>query len=317
MRILVTGASGLLGLNLALEAAKQEKPACGSSLSAHSVFGLVNSHALRTRDFHVLEGDLCTPGVMERVLDVTQPDWVIHCAALANIDACERDPERARQLNSEIPGKLADYVARGGARMLHVSTDAVFDGQRGGYAEQDTPNPLSVYARTKLDGEQAVAAANPAAIIARVNLFGWSLSGQRSLAEWFFYNLSAGKPVNGFTDVLFCPLLANDLAQVFLQMLAVGLSGLYHVVSSDAMSKYAFGVEIARRFGLDEALISPVSVQQGGLVAARSTNLTLRNDKLVRELGIFIPTVSAGLGRFYTLYQQGYPQLLIKMGSAA
>ena len=95
---------------------------------------------------------------------------------------------------------------------MHVSTDAVFDGQAAATTEQDTPNPLSIYARTKLDGERGVAEANPDAIIARVNLYGWSLSGRRSLAEFFFNNLSAGKRVKGFTDVYFCPLLANDLA---------------------------------------------------------------------------------------------------------
>ena len=104
---------------------------------------------------------------------------MIHCAALANVDACEADPAQARQLNTEVPGKLAEHVARGGARLLHVSTDAVFDGQRGGYTEEDAPNPLSVYARTKLEGEQARAGRpTPTAIVARVNLFGWSLIGQ-------------------------------------------------------------------------------------------------------------------------------------------
>jgi dTDP-4-dehydrorhamnose reductase len=144
---------------------------------------------------------------------------VINCAALANLEACEAEPVLAGKLNSELPEKLAKYVARGGARLVHISTDAVFDGRLGGYREIDTPNPLSLYARTKLNGEQAVLAANSEAIVARVNLFGWSLSGKRSLAEWFFNNLSSGNSMLGFTDVFFCPLLANDLAKMLLMML--------------------------------------------------------------------------------------------------
>ena len=304
MRILVTGASGLFGLNLALETAKD-----------HEVFGTVKDHAITTDAFSVLQTDLLVPGAVERLLDKTQPDWIIHCAALANVDACEANPALARQLNSELPKKLATYVGRGGARLVHVSTDAVFDGQRGDYTEEDLPNPLSVYAQSKLDGERAVAEANPRAIIARVNLFGWSLTGKRSLAEFFFYNLSAGKRVMGFTDVYFCPLLANHLARVFLKMLASDLNGLYHVVSRDCFSKYDFGMMIAQRFDLDESLITPSSVEAAGLKAARSPKLTLRTDKLTQDLGESPPGLSTGIKHFYTLYQQGYPQKLQDLGN--
>lgn len=302
MRILITGASGLLGVNLALEAAKE-----------HTVFGLVNRQFLRTEAFTVLQGDLLAPGAVEKLLDLTTPDWVIHCAALANVDACEAEPEQAQNVNAILPGKLAGHVARGGARLLHVSTDAVFDGQRGNYSEGDLPNPLGVYAETKLAGERSVAEADPAAIIARVNMFGWSLTGQRSLAEFFYNNLSAGKPVKGFTDVYFCPLLANHLARIMLEMLKAGLSGLYHVVSSDCSSKYDFGVQLARRFGLDEELISPTSVQTAGLSAARSPNLTLDSSKLAWALKIPLPRISAGLDELHSLFQQGYPEKLREM----
>ncbi len=300
--ILVTGASGLLGLNLALEASRE-----------YPVYGLVNHHQLKATPFTVVTGDLLVPGTIERLLEDLQPDWVIHCAALANLDACELDPLIAQELNTEVPRKLARIVARGGARFLHVSTDAVFDGRRGRYTEIDAPNPVGVYSRTKLAGEIAVAEENSQEIIARVNLFGFSLSRQRSLGEFFLYNLLAGRQVKGFTDVYFCPLLANDLARLFIEMLDCGLSGLYHVVSSECMTKYEFGVQIARRFSLDESLVSPVSVQEGGLKAARSPNLTLRADKLARDLGRPTPTISEGIERFYQLYQAGYPEEIRKL----
>jgi dTDP-4-dehydrorhamnose reductase len=298
-RVLVTGASGLLGLNLALEASE-----------GHQVCGVVNRHPLITDRFTVLRANLLEPGAVERVVDTAQPDWVIHCAALANLDACEQDPALAQELNIELPRKLAAYVTRGGARLVHISTDAVFDGLRGDYTEADVPNPVSVYARTKRDAEEAVAASNREAIIARVNLYGWSLSGERSLAEFFFYNLQAGKSVMGFTDVFFCPLLANDLAQVLLKMLLKGLHGLYHVVSPDSLSKYDFGIAIARKFGFDEGLIRPTSVKDAGLSAVRSPRLTLQIYKLIHDLGEAPPGISPGLERFSTLYQQGYPQYI-------
>jgi dTDP-4-dehydrorhamnose reductase len=299
MRILVTGASGLLGLNVALAAAP-----------SHQVVGQVNGHPIQTDAFTVETADFLAPGSLERLLDRVQPDWIIHCAALALVDECEREPARAQELNSELPRRLAEHVARGGARLLHVSTDAVFDGQRGDYDETDLPNPLSVYARTKLQGEEAVAAANPAAIIARVNLFGWSLSGTRSLAEFFVNRLRAGQPCQGFTDVHFCPLHAPDLGHLLLDLLASGAHGLYHVVSADCLSKYAFGVAVAEAFGLDAGLIAPVSVTAAGLSAARSPNLTLRTAKLARQLGRTPPTVAQGIASFRALDREGFPARL-------
>ena len=302
MRILITGASGLLGLNLALETTRR-----------HTVFGTVNHHSLKTDAFKVIQTDLLVPGAVERLLEGTRPDWVIHCAALANLDACETDPLMAQQLNTELPRTLASHVARSGARLVHVSTDSVFDGLRGDYSENDIPSPVGEYSRTKLDGELAVTEADPTAIIARVNLYGWSLTGNRSLAEFFFNNLQLHKQCMGFTDVFFCPLLANDLAELFIHMLEKKLSGLYHVVSSESLSKYNFGMRLAQRFDLDGSLILPTSVTEAGLKAIRSPNLTLRSDKLTNTLGEPLPRLSTGLDKFYTLYQQGYPQLLHNM----
>ncbi|OGO31868.1 MAG: hypothetical protein A2136_04065 [Chloroflexi bacterium RBG_16_54_11] len=299
MRILITGASGLLGLNLALETAPR-----------HTVFGTVNNQRLKTGAFTVIHTDLLAPGAVESLLEATRPAWVIHCAALANLDACEAAPDLARQLNTELPRTLAGFVARSGARLVHISTDAVFDGLRGGYTEEDRPSPLGVYSHTKLEGELAVAEANPGAIIARVNLFGWSLAGDRSLAEFFFNNLSQGRQVMGFTDVFFCPLLANHLAEIFIKMLESKLSGVYHVVSPESLSKYEFGVRLAQRFSLDGSLVQPTPVIKAGLKAARSPNLTLRSDKLTAALGEHLPGVSAGLDKFYSLYLRGYPQML-------
>jgi len=310
-RILVTGASGLLGANLALEAAGQQ----------HSVIGTFNEHPLRISSsgevashglpaFQAVQVDLLAPGALERLLDETQPDWVIHCAALANLDACETQPELAHLINAELPGRLAALLAGSERRLLHVSTDSVFDGTQGGYAEVDLPNPLGVYSRTKLQGEQAVLQANPQAIVARVNLFGWSLTQKRSLGEFFVYNLQAGKTVMGFTDVFFCPLLANDLAQLFLEMLQRGLHGLYHTVAAESLSKYDFGVRLAERFGLDAGLIQPTSVHHSGLKAARAPNLRLNTDKLAAALGHPLPKLTPAIERFYALYQSGYPQAL-------
>jgi dTDP-4-dehydrorhamnose reductase len=242
-------------------------------------------------------------------LDEVQPDAVIHTAAIAIIDACESDPESARLLNAEVPGEMAELCARHDIRLIHISTDAVFDGTKDGiYTEDDVPNPLGVYAQTKLDGERAVLSVNPDAAVARVNFFGWSLSGTRSLSEFFYNHLSTGKQADGFTDVWFCAMFVGDLASILIRMLEKGLSGLYHTVGSEAITKYDFGVRIARQFGFDEGLIRPISVNESGLKARRSRNLRLSVHRLSTDLGVPIPGVSTGIEKFYTQHQRGYPQ---------
>ncbi|MCX8063171.1 MAG: SDR family oxidoreductase, partial [Anaerolineales bacterium] len=248
-----------------------------------------------------------------QLLEQTLPDWVVHCAALADLEACEADPPLAKKLNTDLPAKLAEDVSKGGARLLHVSTDAVFDGQRGDYSEEDEPHPLSTYAKTKLAGERAVLAIDSDALVVRVNFYGWSLNGERSLAEFFFNNLSAGKEIPGFVDVFFCPLLANDLAQILLTMMQLNLKGLYHVVAPQAISKYEFGVQIAQAFDLDANLIRPISVTQAGLRAARSPKMTLSVAKLQKVFPQPLPTIQQGLQRFVALYREGYPERLRAM----
>jgi len=297
MKLLITGASGLLGINLAMEA-----------IRAHEVIG-VDRGKLKSAPFQVFQADLLQSNALNSLLDSAQPDALINCAALANLEECEEHPERARILNAEMPGELAHACARRNISFIHLSTDAVFDGTKvGAYTEEDEPNPQGVYSQSKLDGERAVQQANPQAVIARVNFFGWSLTNSRSLGEFFVNNLSAEKAVSGFTDVIFCPMLVNHTARLLLDMLEKKLGGLYHVVGAQPMSKYQFGLEVARKFGLKESLISPKSVEGSGLTAKRSHNLWLSIHKLSTDLGGEIPNFSTGLDEFYTQHQQGYPQ---------
>lgn len=297
MRLLITGASGLLGLNVAMDASRD-----------HEVTGVQRQYLAGT-PFHTIQADLLESGSFERVLEQSKPDAVIHCAALADVDVCEHEPELARATNTELPARLAEDCLRRRIRLVHISTDAVFDGAKTGhYTEGDPASPAGIYASTKFDGEQAVMQMNPLAIVARVNFYGWSLVGKRSLAEFFVENLSQGNMVSGFTDVTFCPMLANHLGVILLLMLKSDLHGLFHVVGPEAMTKYQFGVEIARQFGLDERRIQPLSVDRSGLAARRAHNLWLSTQKLSSALGVALPEFSTGLAQFHEQFRQGYPQ---------
>jgi len=216
---LVTGVSGLLGLNFALAVDGKK----------HQVTGVANTAPLMWATFKNVEAELTKQGVIEELIDTHKPDVILHCAAMANVDACENDPKQAHKVNAELPGMIAAVCQKHSLRMIHISTDAVFDGSRGNYTEDDEPNPLSVYAQTKLDGERAVLAANQDALITRVNFYGWSAAGNRSLAENFVNKLSEGSEVMGFTDILFCPMNILDLSALLVEVSALDLHGIYHM----------------------------------------------------------------------------------------
>jgi dTDP-4-dehydrorhamnose reductase len=300
-RLLVTGASGMLGANLALLAQDL----------GYKVVGWTNSRPLVDAPFATRAVDFCDPLGLGQAFYAAQPDALINCAAQANVDAAEKHPEHAFRVNAEAAGELARMARDASVPMIHISTDAVFDGTQGNYKETDAPNPLNTYAKSKLAGEQSVAEANPEAAIARVVFYGWSLTGTRSLAEFFFNNLAAGKPVNGFTDMFFSPLYVEHLAETLLEMLKKRLSGIYHVYSPESLSKYVFGVRLAQEFGLDASLIRPISALDSDLLARRSLNLSMNTDKLQAALGKPLPNQNEGLRALHADLDSGLRQKLL------
>lgn len=299
-RLLITGVSGLLGINLALDAAQ----------NGYDVLGWTNRTTLKNPPFHQATVALEKLESMPAALKDAQPDAVVHCAAIANLDLAEQNPKLAELVNAQAPGILAQTAKEMGIPFLHISTDAVFDGSKGNYSETDLPNPQNTYAQTKLAGEEAVRQAYSDALIARVVFYGWSLTGKRSLAEFFFNNLSQGKQVKGFTDSIFSPLYVRDLSDLLMEALSKNLTGTYHFFSHESLSKYDFGVALAKRFGLDANLITPVETSRGNLVTKRSLNLSAKTTKLQNALGHETPGISEGLEALYTDYLIGLPQQL-------
>lgn len=301
-KILVLGASGLLGLNFAL-----------SAQDDYELLGVVHRHPLKDAPFQVVNADLLQVASLEEIVAESGADLVVNCVALADLEACERKPDQADLLNHHLAGRVAKTCKAADIRLAHISTDAVFDGQQGDYAENDVVNPLSVYAISKFNGEQLVRDENPDAIIARVNFFGWSLSGTRSLAEFFYANLKAGVQMKGLDDRFFNPLHAAQLSSILLKMLTKGLSGIFHVGSPISLSKYEFGIAIAQQFGLDEQLIEKANSTVLGYQAARSPKLTMNIGKLQAALDGQVPDVYAGIKTLFEQQQSGYRQKLQAM----
>ena len=294
--ILVTGASGLLGASLLSLAREQGR----------KVAGVYHRHPMHMDGVKFLAGDLTDEAVVSRIFEQLRPASVVHCAAVTDVDWCEEHPDEAYRINAMVPATIAAISSRNNVQLLYISTDSVFDGLRGNYAETDVPQPVNVYAKSKLQGEREVLRENTSAAIARVNLYGWNAQNKQSLAEWVLQQLTFGKPVPGFSDVFFCPILANDVAEITLAMLDQKLTGLYHVVGSQSVSKFEFARQVASLFGLDPAQVTPARAADARLRAQRPRNTSLNTDKVCAALGRSMPDTAAGLRRFAGLRQSGY-----------
>jgi len=301
-RLLITGASGLLGANLVLTAQKE-----------HEVIAVYHRHPIALEGVQSVSADLCQPGRAKEVFDRIQPDWVIHCAADTSIDELEGDPERAFRMNRDMAGNVAKAAKETGAKLVHISTDAVFDGREGPYREGDPTEPVNVYGRSKLAGEQAVQAVYPEALIIRTNIFGWNAQPKSSLAEWFINNLMEGIPCKGFVDVYFNPLLVNQLWVILNSLMRLDLGGVFHLGSDQCISKYEFGVRLAESFDLNKELISAVEIETGSLRAPRPKNTCLDCSKIRKVINVGLLNLESNLGFFHELEQSGYVEEIRKM----
>jgi dTDP-4-dehydrorhamnose reductase len=284
--LLLTGGSGLLALNW-----------------ARVVAGAWSVHRAEHRRRVVLSAttahlsSMHSDDEIERLLDASQPDLVVNCAGMTSVEVCEADPEGAHEANVVLPARLAKACGVHGIGLVHISTDHLFDDRTTSFSETDRPAPLNVYGRTKADGEQAVLAACPAALVARTNFFGWGTSYRASFTDFIIAGLRTGKGPLLFDDVHFTPILIDDLVGAIHRLVACGAQGLYHTVGEERLSKYAFGCAVANAFGLDGTLLRKGTIADRPDLVQRPRQMGLANGKMRARLGSRIGTVAEQLGR--------------------
>ena len=269
-KLLVTGASGLLGSHVARQAAGR-----------FDTLGLYQSFRPRDIPGRLEPLDLADAPAVRARLDGFRPDLIVHCAALADADRAQREPDLARRLNVDVTATLAQVARRLGAKMMFVSTDLVFDGRKGApYVENDPPCPLSVYGQTKLDAERVVRAGCDAWLIARTSLIvGPSPRGNRGLDEKLGAALREGRAVKLFMDEFRCPIAVCDLAAAMLELADSPLNGVFHLVGSERLSRHEIGMRIARRFGWPTTTIEAKSTRDVPMNPPRPADLVLDNAK--------------------------------------
>jgi dTDP-4-dehydrorhamnose reductase len=243
---------------------------------------------------------------VKEVVKKHRPDWVVHCAALTDVDYCEAHPDEAQWTNVFASRNVAEAVRDAGSRMVYISTDSVFDGARGRYSETDRPHPINAYSASKLQGEKAVRGVLPDVTIVRTSIYGWNSLKKESIAEWMLRHFERGETFRGFVDITFSPILVNDLIDVLEKVMERNLKGVYHVSASDSCTKYSFSQHVATAFGFPTELVKPSSYIEAGLAAPRPLNTSLNTFKIEKSLGIAMPKVWQGLLRFKALRESAY-----------
>jgi dTDP-4-dehydrorhamnose reductase len=288
-RILVVGSNGLLGQKMA------EQLLRGTS----SVITLTSVEDAPVRELDAApykKMDITSHKQVRDLVAEVRPDVIVNCAAMTNVDACETERELAWKINASGVEYLAEAAKKANALLAHVSTDYVFDGKNGPYTEDDRPEPVSYYGKSKLAAENALRTSGARYVVARTMvLYGYAPAVKANFALWLIQSLQARQTVRIVDDQIGNPTLVDDLAYGLLRAIELEKTGIYNIAGRDIVSRYEFALRLARVFGLDESLIVPIKTASLKQPAARPLQSGLVTLKAEVELGFKPSSIEQGL----------------------
>lgn len=276
--LLVVGASGLLGQHLVRK---------GREVSRR-VVGTYFNNPFQMQGIEARKLDVTSKESVLELFEKEHPDFAILSSGLTGVDYCEEHPEEATALNETGASNIATACESSGTRLLYVSTDYVFDGERGDYKEEDDPNPVNIYGRTKLEGERVVLQTVSDSIVARVCvIYGWNtVTSKQNFVTWVLKKIESGETVELFEDQVVTPTYAHEAAEVLLKLVETEATGIYHASGSQKVSRFDIGKLIAEAFDLDPERVLPVEMERVGLPAKRPRDSSLNVRKIEEEFNI-------------------------------
>lgn len=267
LKILITGGSGFLGTRITAML-KGRYRLCSTFCSApHGIAGCES-----------VKLDLRSRQEVEKTVEKTAPDIIIHAAAVSSPDLCEKDKQTARDINTGGSHTLLGAAKRAGSpRMVYISTDMVFDGEKGGYTEQDIPAASNHYGMTKREAETLFLQEYENILVLRISLqYGWGTQRSASFTDWLYTNLKKGVPCHLFTDQFRTPLYVKDTVRA---IEAAGIQsnarGLYHLGGTQKTDRYSFARLFATLFDFPETLLVKSTLEQVKQGAPRPRDVSL------------------------------------------
>jgi dTDP-4-dehydrorhamnose reductase len=273
LKILVTGASGLLGTKLCQIALRKN----------HSVYAAYSQH---NPSFGTpVELNILDAKALQQAFDKIQPEAVVHSAALTDVDKCEMEKELAWKTNFKATENLARLCKKNGIFMVYVSTDYVFDGEKGMYRETNPPCPINHYGLTKLKGEESVQALEDYCIARGSIIYGSTpATGKTNFALWLLEKLRKKEEVKIVTDQWNSPTLNVNMAEMIIEILEKRTTGIFHMAGATRLSRIEFAQNLAETFNLDTKYITPVQSKHMKWVAKRPRDSSLNVEKAGQTL---------------------------------
>ncbi len=296
MKILITGANGLLGqhlVKLLLDTTTHDIIATGKGEARF---------AFQDSRLHYFALDITDGMAVNLLLQKLQPDTIIHCAALTQVDECEQHPIKAWEINVTATRFIVDAAKKINAFIIFVSTDFVFDGIHGPYKEADIVNPVSYYGSTKVAAEKAVQQSGlQYAIVRTCLLYGYILFGNRSnIVSWVKENLEQGKNIKVVSDQWRTPTFVEDLAKGILLIVEKNAVGLFHISGKDFLNPYDMAITTADYLHLNKSLIEKVDASIFTQPAKRPAKTGFIIDKAKFDLGFNPLSFREGLKKMLT-----------------
>lgn len=284
-RILITGASGFLGCHLVRGLGPD-----------FDVAGTYLSHRRGLPSCEALPMDITDAARVREVLKYITCDVLIHTAALSDPGRCEKDRDAAFRTNVTGTENLIDAARKEPPLLIYISTDLVFDGERGSYLETDTPRPGNYYAETKLQAEEIVRGRSKRWLVLRPSLmYGWGAGVSHSFMDWLYGNLRAGKEAGLFRDQFRSFLYVEDVARCIRSLLKAGVENrVVHAPGPERLSRYLFGKKLVPVFGFPDSLLRPIRMEDLPGYAHRGRDCSLRSE-VFTEIGFRPQTVMQGL----------------------
>lgn len=268
-KILLTGGSGLLATNWATLQRNNYQVVIGVHERVIQIEG-VQTAILHLDSIEAFDADVAE----------LKPDIIIHTAALSNVELCEKNPDLAYHVNVELASVVATICSKHGIQMVHISTDHLFDGIQPLVSEEAIPSPVNMYAKTKGEAELQVLNICPEALVIRTNFFGWGTSYRNSFSDNIIEGIREGRTLNLFNDIFYSPILISELVRITHFLLDQKERGFFHVCGNERISKYEFGLKLAKIFDLDISLVNLATITSRNELVRRPVDMSLSNKKV-------------------------------------
>lgn len=283
-RIILTGGSGLLAVNWAYKIRND-----------FDVLLFTHDHSVNIPGVLSQKVDLSSVKKIQTAINDFKADIVVHTAGMTNVDLCEKEPDKAFSANVGLSENVAIVCAETNRKLVHISTDHLFDGSKSLVTEEEPVNPINVYGLTKAKAEELVNEIVPDSLIIRTNFYGWGHKYRTSLSDWVIGLLESNKEVPAFNDSYFTPILIDHLLDAIHDLVNLGHSGTYNICGNKRISKYEFAKAIANAFAYESDLIKSTNINDASLYARRPNDMSLSNKKINNTLNKTVGDIEAGV----------------------